>query len=178
MYATPYASLLPLSSLPSNWLAANIIPAYKKGNKSTPANYQPISLTAICSKVMEHIIFHSIMNHLNTHKIINPNQCGFRPGFSCSTQLMFLVDDILKAMDSHSPVDLVATAWLFYSIQSLCSWKIANFGIQSNIHKWITTWLTSRTQSSGWGLHLAHTIKFCLVSLKGLYSDLWYSCYK
>ena len=28
------------------------------------------------------------------------------------------------------------------------SWllELANFGIQSNIHKWITTWLTSRTQ--------------------------------
>jgi len=142
---------LNLGTLPSDWLTANIIPAFKKGNKSTPANYRPISLTAVCYKVMEHITFHSIMNHLNTHNIINPNQHGIRPGFSCDTQLMFLVDDVLKAMDSHYPVDLVL---LDFSkafdtvVHKKLLLKLANFGIQSNIHKWIicTAWLTSRTQ--------------------------------
>ena len=72
-------------TLPNDWLTANVIPIYKKG---IPANYRPISLTAACCKVMEHIIFHSIMDHLNAHNIINPNQHGFRPGFSCNTQLI------------------------------------------------------------------------------------------
>jgi len=31
---------------------------FKKGNRSTPANYRPISLTSVLCKVMEHIIFH------------------------------------------------------------------------------------------------------------------------
>ena len=75
-------------TLPNDWLTANVIPIYKKGNKSIPTNYRPISLTAACCKVMEHIIFHSIMDHLNAHNIINPNQHGFRPGFSCNTQLI------------------------------------------------------------------------------------------
>ena len=95
------------SILPKDWLSATIIPVFKKGNKNLPSNYRPISLTVVCCKVMEHIIFHSIMNHLNTHNIINPNQLGFRPGFSCVTQPMLLTDDILKAMDSHYQVDLV-----------------------------------------------------------------------
>jgi len=94
-------------TLPNDWLTANVIPIYKKGNKSIPTNYRPISLTAACCKVMEHIIFHSIMDHLNAHNIINPNQHGFRPGFSCNTQLILLVDDILRAMNSQYQVDLV-----------------------------------------------------------------------
>ena len=69
--------------LPSDWLTANIVPAYKK---SIPANYRPISLTTVCCKTMEHIIYHSIMDHLNTYNIINPIQHGFRPGLSCQTQ--------------------------------------------------------------------------------------------
>ena len=52
-------------TLPSDWLIANIIPIYKKGDKSLPVNYIPISLTSVCCKIMEHIIFHSILNHLN-----------------------------------------------------------------------------------------------------------------
>ena len=48
---------------------------------------------------MEYIIFHSIMDHLNTHNVINPNQHV--------TPNILLVDDISKVMDSHYLVDLV-----------------------------------------------------------------------
>jgi len=90
-----------------DWLTANVILIYKKGNKSIPANYRPISLTAACCKVMEHIVFHSIMDHLNAHNIINPNQHGFGPSFSYNTQLILLVDDILRTTNSRYQVDLV-----------------------------------------------------------------------
>jgi len=65
-------------TLPNDWLTDNIFPVYKKGDKSTPANYRPISLTSVCCKTMEHIICHSILDHLNTYNI-NPTQHGFRP---------------------------------------------------------------------------------------------------
>ena len=81
---------------------------------------------------MEHVIFHCIMKHLNTHNIINPNQHGFRPGFSCNTQLMFLVDDTLIAMDSHYQVDLVlldfSNAFDTVAHNKLLL-KLANYGI-------------------------------------------------
>ena len=51
---------------------------------------------------------------------------------------MFLVDDILKAMDAHYPVDLIFNTVAHKKL-------LLKLGIQSNIHKWITTWLTSRT---------------------------------
>ena len=51
-------------SIPSDWLLANVTPVFKKINKDLPVNYCPISLTSDCSKVMEHVIYHSIMSHL------------------------------------------------------------------------------------------------------------------
>ena len=72
------------------------------------------------------------MNHLNTHNIINPNQHGFRPGFSCVTQLMLLADDILKAIDSHYQVNLVLLD--FAKAFDAVAHKLAHYGIQSNIH--------------------------------------------
>jgi len=47
--------------LPSDWLIAIVCPVFKKGNRTNVANYRPISLTSICSKTMEHIIYHSSM---------------------------------------------------------------------------------------------------------------------
>lgn len=88
-------------------LTANIVPVYKKGDKSSPTNYRPISLTSVCCKTMEHIIYHSIMDHLNTYNIINSIQHGFRPGLSCQTQLILLIEEILRAMDQNYQVDLI-----------------------------------------------------------------------
>ena len=78
---------LTTSLLPNDWLKANICPVYKKGRCSDVTNYHPITLTSICAKVMEHIIYHSIMNHLNQNNILIENQHGFRTNHSCVTQL-------------------------------------------------------------------------------------------
>ena len=53
--------MLNTGSIPSDWLLANVTPAYKKGNKDLCINYRPIFLTSVCSKVMEHLIYHSII---------------------------------------------------------------------------------------------------------------------
>ena len=80
--------------LPSDWLLANVCPVFKEGNRTNVANYQPISLTSICSKIMEHILYHSIMEHLNSHNILINNQHGFRSNHFCVTQLIALVEDL------------------------------------------------------------------------------------
>ena len=83
----------------------NITPVFKKGVHNDPSNYRPISLTSICCKTLEHIIFHSIMEHLNSNNIIIDNQDGFRSGHPCQTQLVSLVEDITYALDNHLQVD-------------------------------------------------------------------------
>ena len=43
-------------AIPADWSSARISAIYKKGNKSTPANYRPVSLTCILCKTMEHVV--------------------------------------------------------------------------------------------------------------------------
>ena len=45
---------LQTGKLPDDWVEANVVPVFKKGDQHSPANYRPISLT--CAKLLEHII--------------------------------------------------------------------------------------------------------------------------
>jgi len=47
-----------------DWKSANVIPVFKKGNRSLPSNYRPNSLTSICCKLLEHIIYSHVIDHL------------------------------------------------------------------------------------------------------------------
>ena len=42
--------------LPNIWRTAAVAPIFKKGNRNKPNNYRPVSLTCICSKLLEHIV--------------------------------------------------------------------------------------------------------------------------
>ena len=56
---------------------------------------------------MEHIVYHSIMEHLQNYNILYNYQYGFIQGHSSETQLIIVVEDILYAVDQHEKVDLV-----------------------------------------------------------------------
>ena len=51
-----FQTSLDTGTVPSDWKKAQVCPLFKKGDKTDPANYRPISLTGILSKTMEHII--------------------------------------------------------------------------------------------------------------------------
>ena len=48
--------------LPLDWKIANVVPIYKKGDHGSPSNYLPVSLTSICCKILEHIIYSHIFS--------------------------------------------------------------------------------------------------------------------
>ena len=85
---SPYLQLIFIKSIeehnvPKGWLVANVTALFKKGDKSQPVNYRPVSLTSVPCKIMEHVIFKHIMNHLDKHNILVDFQHGFRNKRSC-----------------------------------------------------------------------------------------------
>ena len=98
---------LATGELPSDWTKANVSPIFKKGDKSDPANYRPISLTCILCKVMEHIIASNLTQHLNKYNILYDLQHGFRQKRSCETQLIQLVGDLGRQLVQGKQIDLV-----------------------------------------------------------------------
>ena len=55
-------------TIPEKWKAANITPLFKKGDRSVAVNYCPVSLTSVCSKVLEHIVHSRIITHMDPQK--------------------------------------------------------------------------------------------------------------
>jgi hypothetical protein len=82
------------------------VPVFKKGDKNTPSNYLPVSLTCILCQILEHIIQSSIIKHLDTHKILTDSQHGFRAKRSCETQLILTLEDILKTTSKGKQIDI------------------------------------------------------------------------
>jgi len=85
--------------VPEEWKSANITPLFKKGDRSAPVNYRPVSLTSVCSKVMEHIIHSHIIKHMDKLGLLADSQHGFRKRRSTETQLILSIDDLAKSLD-------------------------------------------------------------------------------
>ena len=48
-----FQNTLKEGTLPNDWKEAQVTPLFKKGDKSSPGNYRPVSLTSVVCKVME-----------------------------------------------------------------------------------------------------------------------------
>ena len=95
------------AQLPNIWKEANVSPILKKGDRTDPANYRPISLTCVICKILDHIVASNISKHFENLKILYDLQHGFRDKQSCETQLIMLIDELSKNMQSRKQTDLI-----------------------------------------------------------------------
>ena len=93
--------------VPEMWKIANISPIFKKGLKSDPANYRPISLTAVPCKIMDRMVRDEMMAHFTKNGMISDQQHGFVEKKSCLTNLLETIDAITNAMEEGSRVLLI-----------------------------------------------------------------------
>ena len=82
-------------------------PIFKKSDKTDPTNYRPISLTCVLCKLLEHIAASNIPKHFTDQNILYDLQHGFRERRSYETQLIMLVDELSKNMQSREQTDLI-----------------------------------------------------------------------
>ena len=124
-------------------------PIFKKGDKSDPGNYRPISSTSQICKVLESILCDNIVNHLNIHTLLLQSQHGFTKGKSCLTNLLLFLEDITKAVDEGKPLDVIYLdfAKAFDKVPHLrLLHKIESHGISGNVAAWIGFLLHVREQ--------------------------------
>ena len=63
---------------PFDWKMARLLPVYKKGQRSLPEIYRPISILPAVSNLMERIIYDQLYRYFNENSILSKQQFGFR----------------------------------------------------------------------------------------------------
>ena len=140
---------LETGEVPTQWREANVVPVFKKGDRSKPANYRPVSLTVIACKLLEHIIVTNIMTHMDNHHLFTDSQHGFRQKRSCETQLLITTSDLANALNDKKQTDMAildfSKAFDKVSHRLLVK-KLEHYGICGKTKTWIQSFLTHRKQ--------------------------------
>ena len=123
---------------------------HKNGPKSDPANYRPISLTCISSKVLEHIIHSHVMKHLEQHTILTDVQHGFRARRSTVTQLILAIHDMAKTIQDNKWIHAVVLDFskAFDKVpHKRLIIKLQYYGIRGSLLCWFESFLTNHSQT-------------------------------
>ena len=135
--------------VPDEWRTANVSPIFKKGDKSTPSNYRPVSLTSVTCKLLEHIIHSNLMKFFDGHNIISPYQHGFRKRHSCESQLIMTVHDLVSGLDNSQQIDAILLDFskAFDKVpHKRLRLKLHHYGVRGKLLDWIVSFLSKRTQ--------------------------------
>ena len=135
---------------PQSLKIALVCAIFKKNDKTKCANYRPISLLSNIGKIFERVMFNRIERFLNEHNLIYKYQYGFRKKYSTNHALLSIVEEINTNLDNKNFacgvfVDL-QKAFDTVDHQILQS-KLSHYGINGFANKWLSSYLTNRSQS-------------------------------
>ena len=85
---------------PDKLKIAKVIALHKKGATDDPANYTPISLLSVFSKIFEKIMHKRLYNFLEVNDILHPLQFDFRKKHSTQHTLISITETIKKSIDN------------------------------------------------------------------------------
>ena len=87
---------------PESLKTAKVVPLYKKGEKTDPGNYRPISLLSTISKVLEKILLKKLMKFCVKIILLLSNQFGSRSKMSCVHAVATLTEYIRNVIANKS----------------------------------------------------------------------------
>ena len=135
--------------IPLDWKNADVVAIFKKGTRSDPGNYRPVSLTCVLCKVLENFVRDSVVNYMSDLNLYSDSQHGFRKKRSCVTQLLEVMEQLTNCFDDGYPVDMVYLDFrkAFDSVphkRLLC--KMKYYGISGKVIDWVEDFLSDRVQ--------------------------------
>ena len=137
------------ATVPIDWKEASVTALFKKGTRSDPGNYRPVSLTSITCKIIEAIIRDAIVDHMTMGGLYTECQHGFRKHRSCVTQLLEVLEDFTLKLDNKETIDVVYLDFkkAFDSVpHERLLIKLEMYGITGNVLLWIRSFLEERVQ--------------------------------
>ena len=118
-------------------------------HRSLVTTYRPVSLTSVVCKQMEHVLASYLRQVWDKNDWLYEGQHGFRPGYSCESQVIAVCQDIADSLDNGDKIDAIIVDFS-KALDSVPHGrllnKIANSGVDSRVVVWIRDFLLGRTQ--------------------------------
>ena len=149
---------------PDTWKLANVIPIFKKGDKSQTSNYRPVALLSCIGKLQERIVFKKLYNFFLDNNLLYKYQSGFLPHHSTVFQLIDIFHNICQAFDNNmfSCIVFCDDSKAFDRVwHKGLLFKLRQNGIEGKLLEWLNSYLSQSKQKVG---------------LKSCFSGLIYIC--
>jgi hypothetical protein len=115
---------------PDSWAIGFIKPIHKKADPLVPDNYRGITITSVMGKLFNAIINYRVVDFLDKHNILRPEQIGFRAKYRTSDHIFVIkaLADKYKSnkkalytcfVDFQKAFDSVSHPCLFYKLLKL-----------------------------------------------------------
>jgi len=135
------------SCFPEVWKKANIKPIPKIKNPSICKDYRPVSILCVLAKVIEKLVYLQTVEFIEVHNILPKYQSGFRKGYSTTTALIKVIDDIRKSADKRlvNLLLLLDMSKAFDCVHhTLLIKKLRHINFSSSVVNWFQSYLHNR----------------------------------
>ena len=135
--------------IPDDLKVALVTPVYKASEENIYSNYRPISVLPCFSKILEKLMYKSLIDYIHKNWILTDCQYGFRSNVSTNYAIIELVDKITKAIENNE-----FTVGIFLDLSKafdtvnhdILLSKLYFYGIRGSCHAWIKDYLSNRKQ--------------------------------
>ena len=137
------------STFPTMWQLARLYPIIKCARRDDKANYRPISIICVLSKILEKHVHCHLYHFLRKHKLTHYAQSAFRKLHSCETALAKMASQWADNMNNGDITGLVfidLTKAFDMVNQELLMQKLAMYKFSEQTLKWFK-YLTERQQN-------------------------------
>jgi len=121
------------------------MPVHKIGSKFDISNYRPIAKISNIAKLFERTIFKKLSFLIRSY--IEPNQHGFMPGRSTTTNLAAFTNHCIHDFEDHLQMDTIYTDFAKV-FDTACHFalkaKLSELGFHSSFLNWIASYLDKR----------------------------------
>lgn len=134
---------------PDSLKVACITPIHKGGDTKDIANYRPISVLPLLSKIFESCIYNRLYDYLCKMSIISPNQYGFQRKKSTSDAMIDLTESIYSALNlkQHSVCIMVDFRKAFDTVNhEILLGKLQRYGVRGIALDLLRNYLHNRKQ--------------------------------
>jgi len=134
----------------------------KGGDRSAVRNYRPISLTSMVCKQLEHGKAGYLRQVWDKNEWLYEGQYGFRPGYSCESQVITVCHDIADSLDegvcAHAIIIDLSKDFDLVPHDRLIM-KVVASGVESSVVIWVSEFVVGHTQRVRVGGQLSKGVK-------------------